>query len=358
MTAIGLVAEALDTSVGHRGVFMAHHAPWMLRLGYYRNDKFLQDTARSAVIGRSCNFPGYHINTARTTAYEKPDYPLRAHEELSVNSFHYNHIWPHMSLLLDYLITDAFVRSKGQINFPSQFIEGYAYLIDKFYGHKPGTFYDNKEVYLWMPRRMLTTGSIELNYIAARSNNGLHIALMNQSNEQVATQLLLNPAAIGFDAGKEYNVVLWQENKPAGTTVLSDGRLDIVVRPMGITAVTIEGMMIKPRFQHRIQSLCESDAWRTDYAAIDFAGARAMILNMGSGLTTAYVYLQDTDETLKQAVLKYSIDGRWETQTDREYPFEFTVPLDADVGSFSFYIEGLTLNGAVQKSEITTLQAR
>ena len=263
-----------------------------------------------------------------------------------------------MSLLLDYLVTDAFVRSRGQISFPSQFIEGYAYLIDKFYGHKPGTFYDNKEVYLWMPRKMLTTGSVELNYVAARSNSGLHIALMNQSNETVATELLLNPAAIGFDAGKEYNVVLWQDNKPPSTTVLSDGRLAVIVRPMGITAVTIEGMIIKPKFQHKIQSLRESDAWRTDYAAIDFTGTRAMILNMGSGLTTAYVYLQETDETLKQAALKYSIGGPWETQTDQEYPFEFTVPLDADVDSFSFYIEGLTPNGAVQKSEITKLQAR
>lgn len=356
-SAIGLVAEGLSTSTGHRGVFMAHHAPWMLRLGYYKNDKFLQDIARSAVIGRSCNFPGYHINTARTTAYEKPDYPLREHEELSVNSFHYNHIWPHMALLLDYLITDAFVRSKGQIDFPSQFIEGYAYLIDKFYGHKPGTFYDDKDVYLWMPRKMLKTGSIELNYIAARGNNRLHIALMNQSNEQVTTELILNPGVIGLDIGKTYKAALWRENTPANTTTLSNGSLNVIVQPMGITAVTIEGIMIKPKFQHKIQSLRESDAWKNDYASIDFAGAKAMILNMGSGLTTAYVYLQETDETLKQAKLNYSVGDRWQSQTDDEYPFEFTVPLDAEVDSFDFYIEGLKLNGAVQRSEIIKLQA-
>lgn len=273
LSAIGLVAEGLSTSVGHRGVFMAHHAPWMLRLGYYKDDKFLQDIARSAVIGRSCNFPGYHINTARTTAYEKPDYPLREHKELSVNSFHYNHIWPHISMLFDYLITDAFVRSKGRINFPSQFIEGYAYLIDKFYGHKPGTFYDYKDVYLWMPKKLLTTGSVELNYIAARGRDRLHIALMNQSNEQVATELVLNPDVISFGAGRTYNVVLWQENKPAGTATLSDRSLNVVVEPMGITAVTIEGMTAKPKFQHKIQSLSESDAWKSDYAAINFGRA-------------------------------------------------------------------------------------
>ena len=358
-SAIGLVAEGLSTSIGHRGVFMAHHAPWMLRLGYHTNDKFLHDIARSAVIGRSCNFPGYHINTARTTAYEKPNYPLREHEELSVNSFHYNHIWPHMSMLLDYLLTDAFVRSRGQINFPSQFIEGYAYLIDKFYGHKPGTFYDYEDVYLWMPKKMLTTGSIELNYIAARGRNRLHIALMNQSNEKVTTKLNLNPDVIGFDTAKAHNAILWQENKSQNTTTLpklSNGSLDVVVQPMGITAVTIEGMTVRPRFQHRIQSLSESDAWKKDYASIDFAGAKAMILNMVSGLTTAYVYLQETDKTLKQATLNYSIDGRWETQTDDEYPFEFTVPLDADVHDFNCYIEGLKLDGTVEKSELIKLE--
>lgn len=97
LSEIGLTPESAGTCSGHHAIFMANYAPWMLRIGFLKNDDFLKNTAKAAVIGRYANFPGYHINTARTTAYEKEDYPLRPFKELSVNSFHFNHIWPHMS---------------------------------------------------------------------------------------------------------------------------------------------------------------------------------------------------------------------------------------------------------------------
>ena len=139
LSEIGLTPESSGTSTGHRGIFMANYAAWMLRLAHYTGDEFLARTADHAVIGRYRNFPGYHINTARTTVYEKADYPLREHMELGANSFHYNHIMPHISLLYDFLVTQALYRSDGQVNFPGEFIEGYAYLQSKFYGHLPGT---------------------------------------------------------------------------------------------------------------------------------------------------------------------------------------------------------------------------
>ncbi len=112
LSEIGLTPESSGTSTGHRAIFMANYAPWMLRLGYYAKDPFLKNLGKAAIIGRYRNFPGYHINTSRTTIYEKEDYPLRPHHQLSVNSFHYNHILPMASMLLDYLVTDVFVKSK------------------------------------------------------------------------------------------------------------------------------------------------------------------------------------------------------------------------------------------------------
>ena len=141
LSEIGLTPESSGTSTGHRGIFMANYAAWMLRLAHYTGDEFLARTADHAVIGRYRNFPGYHINTARTTVYEKADYPLRGHMELGANSFHYNHIMPHISLLYDFLVTQALFRSGGKVDFPGEFIEGYAYLQSKFYGHLPGTIY-------------------------------------------------------------------------------------------------------------------------------------------------------------------------------------------------------------------------
>ena len=128
LSEIGLVPESSTTCIGHRAVFMAHHAPYMLRIADLTGDGFLRDIARSAIVGRYANFPGYHINTERTTAYEKPDFPLRPHDSISVNSFHYNHQFPLLSVLYDYLVTDATNKSRGAIAFRGDYIEGYGFL--------------------------------------------------------------------------------------------------------------------------------------------------------------------------------------------------------------------------------------
>jgi len=69
---------------------------------------------RDAVIGRYRSFPGYHINTERTTAYENVDFPFHKHMDQSVNSFHYNHILPMASMLLDYLVSDCIYPQQGR----------------------------------------------------------------------------------------------------------------------------------------------------------------------------------------------------------------------------------------------------
>ncbi|HEU5146089.1 MAG TPA: hypothetical protein VFT90_05210, partial [Chryseosolibacter sp.] len=55
LSEIGLTPESSGTSSGHRAIFMANYAPWMLRIGFLTNDAFLQQTARAAVIGRYAN---------------------------------------------------------------------------------------------------------------------------------------------------------------------------------------------------------------------------------------------------------------------------------------------------------------
>jgi hypothetical protein len=66
-----------------------------------------------------------------------------------------------------------------------------------------------------------------------------------------------------------------------------------------------------------------------------------MMMSFGSGLTSAYFYL-DADETkLKAAHLHYRIDGgAWQQSDDDEYPFEFTVPLNNDAGGVDWWVEG------------------
>lgn len=352
LSEIGLTSESSGTSTGHRAIFMANYAPWMLRLGYYAKDAFLRDTARSAIIGRYANFPGYHINTARTTIYEKPDYPMRPHKELSVNSFHYNHIWPMASMLLDYLVTDAFVRSEGKIDFPSRFIEGYAYLQNKFYGDRPGRFYDSTNCFLWMPKGLVEADTVELNYIAARDDQGLNIALMNQSDEPVRSTIRINPKVAGFDPSSSFEVVIREENKESRRTTMQNGELIVSVAPKGITTLHIHGLMIKPKFQDRLLSASAANRWSNDYVKLETGDARAMILNFGPKDTSAFIYLREDDSKWAHVALKYSVDGGTElVSNDGEYPFEFTLKLPPEAGRVEFELTATTRDGQVMKEK-------
>lgn len=344
LSEIGLTPESTGTSTGHRAIFMANWAPWMLRIGYYSNDNLLKDVAKAAIIGRYRNFPGYHINTARTTAYEKFDYPYHKHKELSVNSFHYNHILPMASMVLDYLVTDAFVRSKGKIDFPADYIEGYAYLQNKFYGHKSGEFFGNEGVNLWMPKDLLTIQDVELNYVSAKKGNTLFIAFMNQSAESVVTSVVLNNLLVGNISKGNVNVMSGKN-----ATKIVDGEFKVTVAANGLTAIKIEGVEIEPSFQAAI--IAQTKEIGNSYIDIDFGNAKAMLFNMGNLNKRAYIYLQDSDAIFKNVTLNFTDkEGQEVSITKNHFPYEFTIPLDENQTKLNFNLSGISVDGTKEVS--------
>lgn len=344
LSEIGLTAESSGTSQGHRAIFMANYAPWMLRLGYYADDPFLKEVAKSAIIGRSQNFPGYHINTARTTAYEKADYPLREHKALSVNSFHYNHILPMASMLLDYLVTDAFVRSKGKIDFPSEYIEGYAYLQNKLYGSQPGKFYEEEGVQLWMPKNLLTVSDPQLNYITGYNESGLYLAFTNQSKDVVKSTVMVNPEWITGSIG---NVENWGDGKAFPNGVSS---FEVEVPGNGITAIKLEGLSPKVGFQQKI--LSKGSLTKNSLHEFDFGKSRAMVINLGEYDRRVYFYLQEDNSRFSSVTLFYEDEiGRIKCVIDENYPFEFTMPIREMKEGSSFWFSALNLQGKVETSE-------
>ena len=78
LSEIGLTPESSGTCTGHRAIFMANYAAWFVRLAHYTGDDFLARIAKNAIVGRYRNFPGYHINTARTTIYKFNDFSKEA----------------------------------------------------------------------------------------------------------------------------------------------------------------------------------------------------------------------------------------------------------------------------------------
>jgi hypothetical protein len=82
--------------------------------------------------------------------YSRPDYPYNNNLH---GLFYYNHIWPQIAMLFDYLISDTFVQSQSKIDFPHEFVPAYAYLKSRVYGNNPGKFYNDNNVNLWMPKQ-------------------------------------------------------------------------------------------------------------------------------------------------------------------------------------------------------------
>ncbi len=353
LSEIGLTPESSGTCTGHRAIFMANYAPWMLRIGFYAKDKFLEQIAKDAIIGRYRNFPGYHINTERTNAYMYEDYPLHTHKELSVNSMHYNHILPHITLLLDYLVTDVFVRSDGAIDFPSQYIEGYAYLQNKMYGALPGKFYGDTGVSLWMPRELLTTDQVELNYIAGRKDDNLYLAFTNQSNKDVNATIKLNRNMVSI-IGREAEIQIWQDNKVVKREKFKDYEIPLVVKANGISSIKLSGINSMINFQKRLNFSGKS--LKDQYKEIDLLDARAMLFNLGDYGLRLYVYSREDESKFKSVIFTYTTNsGEIKKLTDLNYPFEFTVPLEQKQNSISFSLTGITNDKKEVKSDLITL---
>lgn len=321
LSEIGLTPESSSTCAGHRAIFMAHHSTWFMKIASLTGDAFLHDLARHGVIGRSKNFPGYHINTARTTAYEKEDFPLRPHEKHSVNSFHYNHVFPFAVNLLDYMVSDAHEKSGGRIDFPSEFIEGYAYLQNRFHGHKPGTFFGAKDAVLWMPRDLLETANPELNWIAARGEGKLYLALMNQSPSAQPAGIKLNPARVSW-SGDPKARALDAEGKDLGPA----GKDGWTVPGGSMIALVFED--VEPVLQLQ-QHLGGTLGWKQDFRKVSPGDGCAMRLSFGESLQWIYAYFRANDTNIKSVTLRWRAGASedWQEIDDRKYPFEFTMDL-------------------------------
>lgn len=331
LSEIGLHCECAATSGSHRGVFPVHYAAYMRRIAEDTSDAFLKKIANWAIVGRYQNFPGYHINTARTTVYEKADFPLRTHYQMNVNSMHYNHIWPQMSILLDYLVSDVEMKSNGSIYFPAIIVEAFSNLGCRMYGHQKGVW-NGEQVWLWMPQRLLTVSDPQLNYITARSEDGnrLYIAFSNQSKSRVKARFTVNPELSGLT--KEYNVE---------------------VAPEGFRCVVLDNASLKVGFQNRM--LASLPGWSEDFVKDEYG--RAMLLNVAATGKRVFAYVNGNGDKWKSVTLSYRMDsGEWISVQDNVFPYEFSIPVSEEISGFEYRMILVDSDGVGHKGEIHTLK--
>ena len=335
---IGLTPESSGTSAGHRAIFMAHHAPFMLRIAALTGDRFLHDMARSAVVGRYESFPGYHINAGRTNAFERRDFALRSQAELNGHtSIHYNHPQSHVAMLWDYLFSDVYFASRTEIDFPAEFSEGYAYCRSLIYGAHPGKFYDEQNIMPYMPKGMIALSDIQANYLAGYGNGKLYVAIVNQSSIARRITLRFDPATSFVDPSRTYRVRLWVDNRPAGFTTLKNGEIKLPLSGKGITAIAIEQVEVRPHFQAKFE--ISTSVWAKNYTSVDFENDRAVLMNFGKDLSSVYVWMEADNKRFRHVTLCYAIDGVWKEMQKTGYPYEYTVEIPDTANSFEYYFK-------------------
>ncbi len=334
---IGLTPEAANTFHANHAIFIAPFAAHFLRLAYYANDPYFRAIGRSAIIGRYSNFPNYAMFNTYRIDHSRPDFPINA---ALPHFFYYNHIWPLAASLYDYLISDVFVQSNAQITFPNEFVPGYAYMKSKVYGHKPGRFYTDDAVYLWMPKQLLHINSTQVNYITGYGNNNFYGALLNQSDDTIHVEVDINPTLV-LSVNKNYPVRLWMQNQLQPATNLTNGKLALTIYPKGITAFSVAGLTVPPVFQKKY--FAGDQNTKADFKIIptEVGNITSTTLSFGKNLNSVYTWLEASIDQIKGATYyyRYADSDKWESITDKSFPFEFSIPLDRGTNNLEFKLE-------------------
>jgi hypothetical protein len=345
---IGLTPEAHTTSHLNPGTFLAHHAAYELRIAAAAKDPFLHDAARAAIVGRYKTYPGYDINVAFSNVYARSDYQYRPFSHLNYNEIYYNHVWPQIALLTDYLISDFETRSNGAIAFPARYAQGYAYLRSKVYGDRPGKFMDDDNVRLWMPRHVVRTDDPQANYLAGYGNGRFYLALSNESASERKVTVTLDRERIPYARDRSYHARLWTDGKAAGTTTVVNGSVTLPLSPRGLTAIAVDDLSVFTRlqadyFDGQQHSVSHDKSFRTDQTPL--GDATAMFLSF-AGRHEFYLWTSASDSDVREARLTFNDGQAQRSLADQRHPFEFSVPV-RDPGTIGYQLRFVRIDGTL-----------
>ncbi|GAB3706439.1 hypothetical protein GCM10027592_39930 [Spirosoma flavus] len=354
---VGLSPEQPHTYVGNGPIMLAHHAAYLLRLAHLANDTLFRDAAYNAVVGRYANFPGYYFTTLATNVYQSPDYPLHDYWDIKFNFIFFNHIWPHIALVMDFLVSDAYRMSKGKVNFPSAYAPGYAYLSSKVYGHKSGEVFGNKDVRLWLPANAMQVNDIALNHLFGVGQNDLYVVLMNTANKAITSTLSLQPDLIPWNKGQTYKLTIYQADGTSIEGTMTDGKLSANVPALGLIGIKIHGLKVDVPLQK--QAVLETgngtstgattlpkEAFHRKETATQLGTVTGMLFNLVPQFSDAYIFTDATEKTLKQVTLRYRLGNQeWKTVEDTRYPYEFSIHLNDPKQVLEYKLEGIGTDG-------------
>lgn len=325
---VGLLPEQPGTYV-YGPIMLFHQAGALLRIAHLKKDEILQKIAYNGILGRYANFPGYYFTSLYTNVYQQINYPLHPYLEINYNAVFYNHIWPHIALIQDFLVSDAYFRSDGNVDFPGLFSPGYAFLSNKVYGHAPGTIYGHENVNLWLPKNPFKTKDIGFNYVLGRDGSNTYIVLMNTTSRLISDTLHLSQEVFKWDHYKDYRYNIVNEPDYQAKNLFSEGMLPIQLAPHGLKVIKISCLNQKPSFPPVTTAATVSSIpgyYRNEFGQAALGTITGMSLKANDEFKDIFLYSSSLENEVNRVQLHYQVgDGDWVEETDRMYPFEFSI---------------------------------
>ncbi len=343
----------LESLGSYRAELWMNNPPQYLRIGSYAEDSFLIDLAHWGVVGRFGNYAGDN-RSERSLVTELADAPEHPIWDLTYATFNPGHAWEFLGALIDFLVTDAFSRSGGAIVFPGGSMAGSQFRVH-VYGDRPGQFYDESEVQLWIPSDLLAVDNRQIDWLAGYGNGKLYLTFWNQSFSEEQVQVTLNPDRATVSGG---SLRKWVQNQEVAGGTFAGDTLSFAVPSKGIVAFAIDNTVAHRQLQAKMFDsnpvTLGTDSFSLSSAS--FGIVNGMLLSLGRGLTSAFIYTDALPENIIKARLRYRQgQGEWRTVEDTVFPFEFSFWLSEDGGGLEYIFEVQNLSQEWAQSESTTL---
>ncbi|RAV03032.1 S-layer homology domain-containing protein [Paenibacillus sp. YN15] len=328
---------------GHGNVITMNNWAGMLsKLSVYTGDPFFYTMARNAMIGRFGNYPGYYQD--RIIFHQmKENYPYTGPDFTSI---YWHHIPVFISMLEDFLINSAWVKSEGHVSFPSLFQSGYAYFASNQFGFAPGSFYGEEDMWLWLDRGIIQPDSVEIDYVAARKDGVLGLALMNEGSQDLASTIRLGEKV---DPSRQYSglATVYEADGSTSTVQVSNGEFDIVIPAKGIRSVVLHGISAvhTPAFANADYQYSNF----TDTTLVEHIRGEGHVIQVTPDSYYAYVYSEDMNDTVSKMTINYSIGEETFTAEKSGYPYEFLIKVEDASKLFSYQLIATKIGGQTEQ---------
>ncbi len=326
---VGLGIEQASTYKGGKHIIMQSFVGDFMKLAGYTDNDYYAKIARNSMLGRFSTYAGYYRSNY-TTYDQETDY---ARFGPDFTGLYWHHIPPFLAMLEEFLITQAFAWSDTNIYFPSLRQQGYAYFNSNQYGHEPGKFYDEDDMWLWIDEGIVEPDSVQIDWIAAKKDGVLGIALMNEEHSELQTTVKLGEKVPG---GATYSGTadLYDNKGKIGTVEVVNGAFTVTIPTQSLRAVKLNIDGIKaPSFSKMDYSVTDAEIGATVY---EHTNGRAYALQMAKDSYYAYVYVSDLASEVSSLTMKYTVGGKTDTVTTSTYPFEFIVKVDDATKQFDY----------------------